>query len=77
MLVQDPMTKKTQPFASALKMNYPILDANDREDIENAFGGPFWGLPTSVFIDRQGRIAKKHSGLASKEQFAHDVRGLI
>jgi thiol-disulfide isomerase/thioredoxin len=76
MLTLDPMTRKTAPFASQLKMNYPILDANDRDDLEQAYG-PFWGLPTSVVIGRDGRIAKKHQGLASKEQFDLEIRGLF
>ena len=77
MLTQDPLSKKTAPFVSAMKMNYPILNANDREDIESAFGGPFWGLPTSIIIDREGRIARKHSGLATKEQFEQDIRAAM
>ena len=59
MLTQDPMSKRTRPFVAAMKMNYPILDANNRDDIESAFGGPFWGLPTSVVINREGQNRKE------------------
>ena len=54
--------KKAKPFASAHGMNYPILNAVDREDIEQAFG-PLAGLPTSFVISRDGRICDAHAGV--------------
>jgi len=50
------------PFAREYKMDYPILDGNDREDIEDAFG-PLFALPTSLLIGRDGRICSRHVGL--------------
>ena len=44
-------------------MNYPVLVGNGREDVQDAFG-PLFGIPVSVFIGRDGSIAKKHSGIA-------------
>ena len=52
LLVQDPMSKKTAPFVSAMKMNYPILDANDRQGIENAFG---WAVLGHSGVDSNRR----------------------
>jgi thiol-disulfide isomerase/thioredoxin len=72
----DPVTSGTHQFIREYKMNYPILDGNGREDVEEAFG-PMWGLPTSVIIDRTGKIAKKHSGIASKEQFEREIKALL
>ena len=43
------------------KINYPLLVGNGREDVQDAYG-PLWGIPVSVIIDRDGKIAKKHSG---------------
>jgi hypothetical protein len=76
--VVEPYVQKTEfdVDGQKMKMNYPILDANDREDLENAYG-PFWGIPASVVIGRDGRIANKHSGLASKEQFDHEIKALM
>jgi peroxiredoxin len=54
--------KNARPFASAHGMNYPILNAVDRADIESAFG-PLDGLPTSFVISRDGRICAEHAGV--------------
>jgi len=72
----DPVTEGTRQFIREYKMNYPILDGNGREDVEDAFG-PMWGLPTSVIIGRDGRIAKRHSGIASKQQFEREIKALL
>jgi len=73
--VDDPI-EKLKPYASQMKMNYPVLVGNGREDVQDAFG-PLWGIPVTVFIDREGRIAKKHSGIASKEQFEQEIKALL
>jgi thiol-disulfide isomerase/thioredoxin len=52
------------PFGKQYKMNYPIVDGNDRQDLEDAFG-PIFALPTSFLIARDGRICSKHVGLPS------------
>lgn len=63
-------------FARELKVNYPMLDANTREEVEKAYG-PMWGLPTSVVIDREGKVHRKHSGIATKEQFEEYVKSAL
>ncbi|HYS26023.1 MAG TPA: TlpA disulfide reductase family protein [Vicinamibacterales bacterium] len=73
--VDDPI-EKLKPYATQMKMNYPVLVGNGREDVQDAFG-PLWGIPVTVFIDRDGRIAKKHSGIASKEQFEQEIKALL
>jgi thiol-disulfide isomerase/thioredoxin len=72
----DPVNEGTYKFIRDYKMNYPILDGNGREDVEDAFG-PMWGLPTTIIIDREGKVAKKHSGIASKEQFEREIKALL
>jgi thiol-disulfide isomerase/thioredoxin len=67
---------RVKPFADTLKVNYPLLDANNRKDVEDAFG-PMWGLPTSVIVGRDGKVAKRHSGIATKEQFKQYVESLL
>jgi hypothetical protein len=44
--------------------------------VQDAYG-PLWGIPVSVIIDREGNIAKKHSGIASKEQFEREIKLLL
>ena len=73
--VDDPVDK-LKPYASRMKMNYPVLVGAGRDDVQDAFG-PLWGIPVTVFIDRDGRIAKKHSGIASKEQFEQEIKALL
>ena len=70
--VDDPV-EKMRPYAEEYKINYPLLVGNGREDVQEAFG-PLYGIPVSVIIDREGRIAKKHSGIASKAQFEREIK---
>ena len=72
----DPVSKDTHTFVRDYKMNYPILDGNGREDVEEAFG-PMWGLPTSVIIGRDGKVMAKYSGIRSKSQLERDIKALI
>jgi thiol-disulfide isomerase/thioredoxin len=73
--VDDPI-EKLKPYASQMHMNYPVLVGAGRDDVQDAFG-PLWGIPVTVFIDRDGKIAKKHSGIASKEQFEQEIKALL
>jgi cytochrome c biogenesis protein CcmG, thiol:disulfide interchange protein DsbE len=73
--VDDPV-EKLKPYAEKMKMNYPVLVGDQREDFQDAYG-PLWGIPVTVFIDRDGKIAKKHSGIASKEQFEREIKALL
>jgi thiol-disulfide isomerase/thioredoxin len=73
--VDDPM-EKLKPYATEMKINYPLLVGNGRQDFQDAYG-PFWGIPVTVFVSRDGLIHKKHSGIASKEQFEHEITSLL
>ena len=73
--VDDP-AEKLKPYATEMKINYPLLVGNGRQDFQDAYG-PFWGIPVTVFVSRDGRIHKKHSGIASKEQFEHEITSLL
>lgn len=72
----DDTAEKLKPYATEMKVNYPLLVGNGRQDFQDAYG-PFWGIPVTVFIGRDGRIHKKHSGIASKEQFEHEIMSLL
>jgi peroxiredoxin len=73
--VDDPVSR-LKPYVAQLKMNYPVLVGNGRDDVQAAFG-PMWGLPTSVLIGRDGKICKKHTGFATKEQFEREIKALL
>ncbi len=72
----DDTPEQMKPYAAEYKINYPLLVGNGREDVQDAFG-PLWGIPVSVIIDREGKIAKKHSGIASREQFEREITPLL
>lgn len=63
-----------QPFASQMKINYPIVLGNDTT--ADLYGG-IEALPTTFIIDRDGRIAKLHVGLASKEDFQNAIEKVL
>jgi thiol-disulfide isomerase/thioredoxin len=72
----DDTADKLKPYAAEFKMNYPVLVGNGHQDMQDAFG-PLFGIPVSVIVGRDGRIAKKHSGIATKEQFEREIKGLL
>jgi thiol-disulfide isomerase/thioredoxin len=73
--IDDP-ADKLKPYAAEFKMNYPVLVGNGHQDMQDAFG-PLYGIPVSVIVGRDGRIALKHSGIATKEQFEREIKALL
>ena len=72
----DDTPEDVKPYAKEYKMNYPVLIGLHREDVELAYG-PFFGIPQSFVISRDGRICRKHAGIATKEQFEQEIRALL
>jgi thiol-disulfide isomerase/thioredoxin len=72
----DDKAEDMKPYAAEYKINYPLLVGNGRQDVQDAFG-PLYGVPVSVIVDREGKIAKKHSGIASREQFESEIKQLL
>jgi thiol-disulfide isomerase/thioredoxin len=70
----DDSPETLRPVAKEWKMQYPILLM--QSDIEDAYG-PFYGVPTSYLLARDGTICTKHIGPASKEAFEHEIRALL
>ena len=73
---QDDDPETLRAFASAFKMNYPVLVGRDQPDLLDA-QGPLWGLPTSYLIARDGTICTRHLGPAKKEDFEREIRPLL
>ena len=71
----DP-AEKINPYAVEDKLTYPLPLGNRREHGQHPFG-PLLGLPVSVIIGRDGVIAKKHTGIATKEQFEREIQALL
>ena len=73
--VDDPI-EKLKPFADQFKMNYPVLVGRGRDDFQDTYG-PIWGIPTTFLIGKDGNICKKHTGMATREQFEKEILGLL
>lgn len=61
-------------FAAKMRMNYPVLI--DAESIENSYGG-LDDLPTTFFIDKNGKIVASTIGLAPRDVIEADVKKAI
>ena len=61
-------------FAKEWRMEYPILLM--QSDVEDSYG-PFYGIPTSYLIARDGSICTKHIGPATKQQFEQEIKALL
>ena len=72
----DDDAPKAAAFAKEYKVNYPILLGEEREDVQDAYG-PIWGIPASFIISKEGKVCKKHLGIATKAQFEKDIKALI
>ncbi len=72
----DDTAPQARTFANQFKMNYPILLGEGREDVQDAFG-PIWGIPASFIISREGKVCKKHLGIAPKAVFEKEIKALL
>jgi peroxiredoxin len=63
-----------KPFVSELAINYRVLQGND--SIAQLYGGVD-ALPTTFLIDRDGKIAATHAGLAAKDDFEDGIKKLV
>jgi thiol-disulfide isomerase/thioredoxin len=61
-------------FAREWHMQYPIVML--QSDVEDSYG-PFYGIPTSYLLARDGSICTKHIGPASKKQFEAEIKALL
>jgi peroxiredoxin len=73
--VDDPVPA-LQEYATQMKMNYPVLVGQGREDVQEAFG-PMPGLPTTFIIGRDGKICTSHTGFTEKEKFEEQIKALL
>jgi thiol-disulfide isomerase/thioredoxin len=70
----DDSVEQLRPFMKEWRMQYPVLQMNP--DIETAYG-PFYGVPMTFLIGRDGTICHKHMGPATREQFEREIRALL
>jgi len=72
----DDKPEELKKYAKAFAINYPVLVGAGHENIQEAYG-PMWGVPVTVIIDREGKIAKKQSGIRTLEQFEREIKKLL
>jgi thiol-disulfide isomerase/thioredoxin len=72
----DDSAALAKKFASEYNMNYPILLGEGREDVQDAYG-PIWGIPASFIISKDGKVCRKHMGIAPEAVFEKEVLALM
>lgn len=72
----DPFVQSTKFDVNGQQktMNYPIVLGND--EIADKFGGML-GLPTSLVITRDGKIAKRYIGLVNEADLEKQIKDLL
>jgi peroxiredoxin len=72
----DDTAEQLKPFAAEYKINYPLLIGLGHENVQEAYG-PMWGIPVTIIIDRDGTIARKQSGIRTREQMEREIKALL
>jgi thiol-disulfide isomerase/thioredoxin len=72
----DDTPEQLKAYAAEYKVNYPMLVGSGHENIQDAYG-PMWGIPVTVVIARDGTIARKQSGIRTREQFEREIKALL
>ncbi len=63
-----------KPYVTEHKMNYRVLLGDD--SVSQLYGGVD-ALPTTFMIDRDGKIATVHVGLAEKNEYLNEIQSLL
>jgi peroxiredoxin len=72
--MDDAAEKDIADFATKMGVNYPVLIG--KEDVSNAYGGlPF--LPTTFYIDREGKVVDKVFGLKGRGEIEGLVKKIV
>jgi peroxiredoxin len=72
--MDDEAWKAVTPFMAQQHINYPVMVGNAR--IAELFGG-IEALPTTLLIDRSGRVASRHLGLVRKRDYEAEILKLL
>jgi peroxiredoxin len=69
--MDDTTTPKIAQFASEMGVNYPVLLGTDK--VSEDYGNVEF-LPTSFYIDREGKIIGKGAGLLGRKEIEENVQ---
>jgi cytochrome c biogenesis protein CcmG/thiol:disulfide interchange protein DsbE len=69
--MDDASNKEIAEFAKKMGVNYPIVIG--KEAVGDQYGGlPY--LPSSFYIDREGKVVQRVFGLVSKSEIEADIQ---
>ena len=63
-----------RPYISRHRLNYPVM-LGDLE-VSTIYGG-LGALPVTFMIDREGRIARTHVGVAGRHTYKQEIQDLL
>ena len=63
-----------KPYMERAQFNYPVMVGS--EDIAERYGGLNF-IPTTLLIDKFGRIAAIHVGLCRKSEYEADIKAVL
>jgi peroxiredoxin len=72
----DDAAPAIERFAARHGVNYPLVPGDAGAAARVAFG-PLTGVPTSVLLDRDGRICHVHTGYTPAGTFDAEIRALL
>jgi peroxiredoxin len=70
----DDDPRELRDFYRKYRMNYPVAPSTLK--IAEAFGGVF-GLPTTIVVDREGKVRARYSGTVDFPAVEKEVAGLL
>jgi len=72
--VDDGATQSVQRFAEHLRLRFPVAMAS--EEVLDDYG-PIRSIPTTIFIDRRGRIVRRVVGYVDQETLEGFIREIL
>jgi len=63
-----------RPYVEANRVDYRVMLGND--EVLRAYGG-LENLPTTLIIDKNGRIAALHTGVCNRNEYEADIRAAL
>ena len=69
--MDDDGKNSVEKFAKEMKIDYTVVLGND--DVADQYGGVA-GLPTTFYLDRNGKVVKKIEGLADQSEIEEAIK---
>jgi thiol-disulfide isomerase/thioredoxin len=66
--------RKVSPLVREMNIEYPVVMGD--HDVANAYGG-IRAIPTTIIVDRNGKIVDKVVGYMDRERFENEIREIM